>query len=217
MDMSIRITALRGTDNGAAMLVAVSMEAEGGALRETRSFRILPEQYRALRLRRGEIDRETVDALEEASRLCEAVRRGMSLLGCGMQSARALRQKLCARGFDAALAAEAVAYLRACGLLDECADAQRVVAQCRRKHWGARRILACLFEKGYPEATVREVQAQLEGEDFVSDCIALIRARWRTLPQTREEQQKLTAALMRYGYATGEIRRALAALQEHET
>ena len=85
----------------------------------------------------------------------------------------------------------------------------RVAQSCRRKHWGLRRILSHLFQKGYSESVIREVQAELEGEDFAADCAALIRSKFYEVPSGREERQKMTAALMRYGYSLGEVRRAI--------
>jgi len=52
-------------------------------------------------------------------------------------------------------------------------------------------------------------RAELEGEDFVPDCVALIRAKYGEVSEDRHDQQKMIAALMRYGYAMGEIRRAM--------
>ena len=72
-----------------------------------------------------------------------------------------------------------------------------------------RRILSHLFEKGYPESVIREVQRELEKENFVPDCVALIRTKYHGVPEERHEREKMTAALMRYGYAMGEIRRAM--------
>jgi SOS response regulatory protein OraA/RecX len=141
--------------------------------------------------------------------LCEAIRRGLNLLSYGAQSERTLCRKLHQRGIDEETAAEAAAYLRQLGLMDESADAERIVAACRRKRWGMRRILSHLFEKGYPEAVIREMQSMLEGEDFVPDCVALIRSKWHEVPTDRHERQKMTASLMRYGFSNGEIRRAM--------
>jgi len=211
MELNISITGLRAQDSGSVIAVTVTIESCGacGTERDVRTYRILPEQYASLKPRKGPIDRETVDELERASGMCEAVRRGMSLLTYGSQSERTLRQKLRARGFDAEQAAAAASYLHEMGLMDESTDAMRVAEQCRRKRWGLRRILSCLYEKGYPESAIRAVQDQLEGEDFVPDCIALIHARYHGIPEDRGERQKMTAALMRYGYALNEIRQAM--------
>ena len=214
--MKITVTDLRALDGDSLVAVRLLIQSEEGE-RDVRTYHILPEQYAALRLRCGEeVEPDTVDSLEEAARLSEAIRKGISLLSYGMQSERALKRKLTVRGFSEELAAAAVAYLRKNGCFHEAEDAMRVVQGCRRKHWGMRRILSHLYEKGYPERVLREVQAELEGEDFVPDCVALIRARYRTAPESREEKQKMTAALMRYGYSLGEIRRAIEQVMEED-
>ena len=206
--MNIHITDLQALDGDSLVAVHVLIRSENGE-RDTRTYYILPEQYAALKLRRGEIDTDTVDALEEASKLSEAIRKGLHLLSYGAQSEKVLKHKLRARGFDPEIAAAAAAHLGRLGLMDESADAMRVALSCRRKHWGMRRILSHLFEKGYPESVIRAVQAELEEEDFVPDCVELILSRYRGAPDGREEKQKMTAALMRYGYSLGEIRRAI--------
>ena len=207
--MQISITDLRALD-GDIQLVAVHVLilSEDGQ-RDAHTYCILPHQYAELRPRVGEIDTDMVDALQEASRLCEAIRRGMHLLSYGAQSERTLCAKLRMRGIDAECAMRAASYLRGLGLMNEGEDAARIVSSCRRKRWGMRRILSHLFEKGYPESVIREVQRELEKENFVPDCVALIRTKYRGVPEERHEREKMTAALMRYGYAMGEIRCAM--------
>ena len=207
--MQISITDLRALDGDIQQVAVHILVLSEDGQRDTRTYYILPEQYASLRLRIGAIDSDTVDAIEEASALCEAIRRGLRLLCYGAQSERTLCTKLRARGIAPDTAAEAAAYLRTLGLMDECEDARRIVSACRRKHWGMRRILSHLYEKGYPETVLREMQQELEGEDFVSDCVALIRAKYHAVPGERGERQKMIAALTRYGYGMGEIRRAI--------
>ena len=207
--MQIFITDLRALD-GDVQQVAVHIRilSEDGR-QDIRTYYLLPHQYAELRLRVGEIDTAVADAIEQAAHLCDAIRRGLSLLSYGAQSERTLCRKLQMRGIDADTAAEATAYLHGLGLMDEAADASRIVSACRRKRWGMRRILSHLFEKGYPESVIREVQRELEEEDFVPDCMVLIRTKYHGVPEDRHERQRVTAALMRYGYAVGEIRRAM--------
>ncbi|MBQ7321860.1 MAG: RecX family transcriptional regulator [Clostridia bacterium] len=214
--MNIQITDLRALDGDSLVAVHVLILSEDGA-RDSRVYHILPAQYGALRLRVGEIGCETVDALEAAAMLCGAIRKGMSLLSYGAQSEKNMRQKLRARGFAPEVAAEAAAYLKGQGWMNEAEDALRLAQSCRRKHWGERRILSHLFEKGYSEAAVNEVRDALAEEDFLPDCMALIRSRYHGVPTDRHEQQKVTAALMRYGYSLSEIREAMSRIREEES
>ena len=207
--MQINITDLRALD-GDVQQVAVHIRIlSDEGQQESRTYYVLPHQYAALRLRVGEIDTAKADAIEAAAQLCDAIRRGLSLLSYGAQSERTLCRKLQMRGIDADVAQQAAAYLHGLGLMDESADARRIVVTCRRKRWGMRRILSHLFEKGYHESVIREIQQELEGEDLVPDCMALIRTKYRGVPEDRNERQKMTAALMRYGYSIGEIRHAM--------
>ena len=213
--MNITITDMRALDGDSLVAVHVLIVSEDG-MRDARVYHILPAQYAALRLRPGEIDCGVVDALERAAELCRAIRKGVQLLSYGRQSERTLNQKLRARGFSPAVAAEAASYLRRQGLFEEGADAMRVAQACRRKHWGMRRILSHLHDKGYPEAILREVQEQLREDDFVPDCADLIRIKYGGAPGDREEKQKMIAALLRYGYSLGEIHRAFELVMQED-
>lgn len=213
--MRITITDLRALDENTLVAVYVQIISESGE-REDRVYHILPEQYAALRLRVGVTSFETVDAIEEAATLCGAIRRGLCLLSYGSQSEKALQQKLIRRGIPRELAAAATAYLREQGLMNEGEDARLRVAACRRKLWGPRRILTHLFEKGYPEATVRRIGEELAEENFTADCMTLIRKKYPDLPQSREERQKMTGALLRYGYEMRHIRAAVTAILQED-
>lgn len=206
--MNITITDLRALDGDSLVAVHLLIQSEQGD-RDARTYRITAEQYAAMRLRCGETDAATVDALEEAEGVSEAIRAALRLLSYGRQSEKTLRRKLQMRGISPARAEEAIAYLHRHGCIRESEEAMRIAESCRRKHWGRRRILSHLFEKGYPEEIVCDVRDALEEEDFVPDCIAHIRAKYRCVPQGREEQQKMTASLVRYGYSLGEIHRAM--------
>ncbi len=213
--MQITITDLRALDGNTLVAVYVQIVSESGE-RDVRVYHILPEQYAALRLRVGAVSPEKVDAIEEAAELCGAIRKGLSLLSYGAQSERTLQQKLIRRGVARELATAATAYLRAQGLMNEGEDARRQVTVCRRKLWGPRRILSHLYEKGYPEATVRHIQEELGEADFIADCISLIRRKYSNIPQSREERQKMIGALLRYGYEMSHIRAALAAILQEQ-
>lgn len=207
--IQISITDLRALDGDTQLVAVHVLIVSGDGQRDARTYRILPEHYAAMRLRVGEISPDTVDALEQAATLAGAICRGLRMLSYSAKSERALCMKLRSVGISPEVAAEAAAYLGRKGLMNEQGDAMRIVSACRRKRWGMRRILSHLYEKGYPEQVIREVQAELEGEDFVPDCVALIRAKYGEVSEDRHDQQKMIAALMRYGYAMGEIRRAM--------
>ena len=207
--MRISITDLRALDGDTQLVAVHVLIVSENNQRDARVYRILPEHYAAMRLRVGEIDPDTVDALEQAATLSAAICRGLRMLSYSAKSERALCMKLRAVGIAPEVAAEAAAYLARKGLMNEREDAMRLVTSCRRKRWGMRRILSHLFEKGYPEKVIRAVQTELEDEDFVPDCVALIRAKYGEVSEDRQERQKMIAALMRYGYAMGEIRQAM--------
>ena len=170
---------------------------------------LLTEQYAELRIKVGEITEEQADTLVEAGRLCAAIQRGMGLLQYGDQSARRLAYKLTAKGVDRETAASAAAYLAAKGYIREDDTALLRAQQGIRKGWGLRRIREDLRAHGFaPEAVDGAVESLAE-EDFAENCAAVIRKKYGGVPTDKSARQKLTAALMRLGYDSEEIREAM--------
>ena len=207
----IYIRSIRALGNGERMEVAVSVEQ--GENREDRRFPITAGQYYELNLKKGEISEDTFDAIERASRLTGAIRQGENLLSYGANSALALTRKIMRHGYTQSEASDAVAYLSSLGLIDEWSDLSREVEKCLRKHWGADRIRGHLWSRGYDRATMERLPELLDGIDFPDHAAALLRKQYGGLPETREDRNRVTAALYRYGYRLDEIKEAFKRLQ----
>ena len=207
----ISIRSIRALGNGERMEVVVSMEQ--GENREDRRLPLTAGQYYELNLKKGEISEETFDAIERASRLTGAIRQGENLLSYGANSALALTRKIMRHGYTQSEASDAVAYLASLGLIDEWGDLSREVEKCLRKHWGAERIRAHLWSRGYDRDTMERLPELLDGIDFPSHAAALLQKQYGGLPQSREERNRVTAALYRYGYRLDEIKEAFKRLQ----
>jgi regulatory protein len=162
-----------------------------------------------LGIRRGEIMPDAYEALEQAGKVSQAMRRALSVLSCGANSTRTLEQKLRARGFSAEISAQAVRRLADKGYLCEGQDACRVAQRSLDKGWGLRRIIEDLRCRGYGKNALEDARSMLSCEDFTARCCRAARKKMRTYPSTLTERQKLTAFLMRYGYDADEIRRAI--------
>lgn len=177
-------------------------------------LRVMTEQYAALGITPGEITTAEAGDLVYASRLCAAVRKGMELLGYGDLSERRMTYKLTARGADRTIASEAAAYLKEKGLLREEDAAARRAEQDLRKLWGPRRILDDLRAQGYDRETAAAALDALadpddpDAADYVVNCARLIRRKYRSVPDDREERRRMTAALVRLGYSPDQIREA---------
>ena len=98
------------------------------------------------------------------------------------------------------------------GLINESEDARREVEKCLRKLWGARRIQAHLWSRGFEAEAMAELPAILADVDFVSNCVKMIQKHYGSAPTDPAELRRMTASLARYGYSMGEIREAIRSL-----
>ena len=85
---------------GETVTVVLALPDPEGKKAQRISFHLLVEQYAELGVKTGEITPEYADTLLDAGTLCGAIRRGISLLGYGDQSARRLAYKLTAKGVE---------------------------------------------------------------------------------------------------------------------
>ena len=205
MTVTILSLAVRGEDE-----IAVTFALREGEHSDTETFTVSAADVADLRLRRGEIDRETFDAVSHRAEIRRARKQGLYLLGYGACSRRTLCEKLTRKGFSKEIAAEAVAALCRDGYLNPTADALREAQRGVAKLWGKRRIAAALFEKGYDNA---EIQAALfsledEGVDYTEVCAERIRRTMPDLPADPAARRKRIVSLERYGFSHSEIREA---------
>lgn len=210
--LTVTIRSLRARNEGAEIAVTVVLSC--GEHHETRVLPITTEQYYELNLRRGELDEEGFEALERASRFCSALRCGENLLSYGANSVKMLATKIMRHGYGREESLAAAERLQEMGLINETEDMRREVEKCLRKLWGAGRIKAHLWDRGFGKDALNSLDALLEGIDFAENCAAMIRRHHGGLPESREELRRLTASLYRYGYRSDEIRRAFGLLGE---
>lgn len=207
----ISIRRMRAQNEGSE--VSLSILIERGELSEQRTLVIRMEQYLELKPARGVITEEQFDRLEEAALFCSALRCGEHLLAYGANSVRMLSQKIASHGFSHELSARAAKALEERGWINEKKDLSREVERCVRKLWGPRRIQAHLWNRGFSAETLEELPELLATVDFPGQCASLIRRHYGGLPADAEEQRRMTAGLMRYGYSVSEVRAAF--LQLH--
>lgn len=210
----ITIRSLHAQNEGAE--VALRVLLENGEHREERRLVLTTEQYCELKPVRGVISEERFDVLESAAQLCAAIRAGEHLLSYGANSVQALTQKLIHRGYLHETAARAAQRLCEMGLIDEQGDLRRELEKCLRKLWGAKRIRAHMWSRGFGADAMAELPALLEEVDFVENCTALIRKHYGAISKDPDERRHMIASLGRYGYSLSEIREAIATVQENE-
>lgn len=171
-------------------------------------IRLTTRQYALLRPTVGPVSPQQIAALTEAGKLCEAVGKGMELLGYGAVSRRRLTQKLTQRGFDRECADASADYLQAEGFLREEADALRFAEQGVRKLWGPRRIREDLYARSFTSEAIDMAMEALSEVDFEANCAEVIAKKYGDIPTDAREFKKMTAALMRLGYSVSQIKEA---------
>ena len=173
------------------------------------TLHLLVEQYAELGVQVGEITRMQAFALREAGALCAAIRRGLSILSCGDQSARRLAYKLTVKGVDREVAEKAAAYLVDKGYIREENTARRRAEQSLRKLYGPRRIREDLRSLGFSPEAVEETMESLAAVDFCENCQKAMAKKYGEIPADRGERQRIIAAVMRLGYDMDTVREAM--------
>ena len=173
-------------------------------------FVIPSSLYVKLGLSKGECSTELFDTLEHESKVYEAYRRGICVLGFGSCSQKMLVSKLMSKGYERAIAGEAVCRIVKQGYLCESDSAVREAERGVAKLWGVSRIRAGLASKGYSSDAIDAAMFALEdsGVDFQKNCVKLIESRYKKIPTDKLEIQKLIASVCRYGYSLGEVKAA---------
>lgn len=202
------ITQITPPEEGEMISVTLVTRGEDGK-KLRRHIRLLTEQYADLRPAVGEISSADAEKLADAGMLCDAIRKGMELLGYGAMSRRRLTDKLTVRGFSREMAASAAEYLEVHGFLPEADDAVRFAEQGARKLWGPRRIRDDLFARGFPSEVIAVAMDSLADVDFAENCARVIEKKYGGVPKDPAAKRKMIAALMRLGYTSDHIRDAI--------
>lgn len=168
----------------------------------------------------GAIDDNELRELLALSERNRAREKALYLLSMRDHSRVELERKLrCTAGEQTA--AETAARMEAAGLVNDEAYAARLAAElAARRFYPRRRIVQELQEKGVDRAVAEAAADAVDGEDW-ERAAELLRRKYRQRLHTPEERQKTMAALGRYGFGGGAIRRAFdavcAELPEDET
>ena len=160
-----------------------------------------------------ELDDAALEDLSGAISARRAFNKATDLLSRRDHSSAELLQKLRQKGFDAEAAQSAVEKLQDFGYLDDRRFAETYAAElvCS-KGFGKRRIVTELFRKGIDREIISDVTDALETpEDALP---ALIERKFSRNLTTEKGVQRTFNALVRMGYAPGEIKQALRQVSE---
>ncbi len=159
-----------------------------------------------------EVSRETYEYVAFLADKHAAIRKGISILSFGDNTKKGLVQKLRTKGFSREAAEGACDFLAAAGYINEAESAKMLARDmAEKKLYGAKRISAALYEKGFSKEAIYASLEELD-VDFAEICRARIRKMGgKELFAAQETKQKAVAALLRYGFSYAEIRGALSA------
>ena len=205
--MKIYIEKKKPVHSGAGISIRLKLTDESGCESASADIVISFEDYSELSelIKEGEISEELFSVLEEKGRIYAAYSYGMYLLEYGECSRKKLVQKLARKGHDRESAERAADMLVFAGYIDEYELAhQAMLHACRDKHYGRRRIIAELYEKGFSRETVIEAFRLYEGElDYDEAKSALLRSKFGSecpQPTDIKEKQRIMNTLYRYGH-----------------
>ena len=182
----------------------VKVNFEGG-----KSFNFDVDYWNGICLRENnEIDDETLNFHLKESDYVRAKARGIWFLDRADYSEKTLYEKIVAGGISNTAAARAVARLKELGLIDDRKYAVRLAAQMSDANVSKREAYAKLYNKGIPKEIIKSV---LEETDFDenSQIIAVIDKKYRNKMNSREDIQKVYAALIRKGFSYSAVSDAI--------
>lgn len=174
-----------------------------------KSFNFDTDYWSSVCLRgNDEIDNETLNYHLKESDYIRAKARGLWFLDRADYSEKTLYEKIVAGGISNAAAARAVARLKELGLINDRNFAVRLAAQMSDANISKREAYAKLYNKGIPKDVIKSVLEETEFDE-ASQIMAVIDKKYRTKMNTKEEIQKVYAALIRKGFSYSAVSEAI--------
>lgn len=158
-------------------------------------------------LRSGdELDEAALQRLKEAAGVSNVKVTAAELVGKRAMSRHDLEKKLREKGASDAEARYAAEWLEAIGAINDAEYAALLARHCADMGYGPAHIRDRLYEKGVPRELWEDALASLPEEGDRIDRFLAGKLRGRRLEEA--EKRRLTAALLRRGYAWGDVRDA---------
>lgn len=153
-----------------------------------------------------ELDGGALERLKEAAGVSNVKVTAADLVGKRAMSRRELEKKLREKGASQAEARYAAEWLEAIGAIDDRDYAALLARHCGQMGWGPARVREKLREKGVPRELWDDALEELPEAGGQIDAFLAGKLRDRT-PDPREKK-RLTDALLRRGFAWGDVRAA---------
>lgn len=213
MDLIIEVNRIAYSKFESRLNYYISITQDGNKFIE--KFSVISSLPVCERIQKGYISVDDYEKILRASKLTEAINRGMCILEYGECPKKALVLKLRQRGFSQEISTEAVEYLSEHHWLNENELAIRKAQIQMQQLMGKKRIFAYLKNKGFGEEAINSVKAYLEDMeiDFVELCAKAIMNKYPDIPTDPKEKDKMYSHFIRMGYTSSEIKEAIRLLK----
>lgn len=161
-------------------------------------FSLLMDQELEVGMPFGE---EAMDALTLAAQLIPAKEKAFEYLGYGDLSRKKLYEKLTRFGIEPAPAQAACDYMEERGFINDEALARKAARRfAEGKHWGPRRILPELIQRGIPAELAKAAVEELDFDYTASARWYLETKYQRSDLKDPKERRRVYQGLLRYGF-----------------
>lgn len=158
-------------------------------------------------LRAGDtLDEETLARLKEAAGVSNVKATAADLIGKRAMSRASLEKKLREKGASEAEARYAAEWLEAIGAIDDADYAALLARHCAQLGYGPQRVREKLYEKGVPRELWDDALDTLP--DPAEQIDRFLTGKLRGRAPDEKEKKRLSDALLRRGYAWGDVKAA---------
>ena len=144
----------------------------------------------------------------QESEYIRAKARGIWFLDRADYSEKALYEKIVAGGISPAAAARAVARIKELGLINDRKFAERLANLMSESNISKREAYAKLYNKGLPKEIIKSVLEETPFDE-TEQIAAIIDKKYRAKMNTKENIQKVYAALIRKGFSYSAVSEAI--------
>ena len=155
-----------------------------------------------------ELQEDELSALEERSQYLRAKSRALWCLDRASYSEKGLYDKLILAKFSKKTSAAVIKRLKELGLVDDVRYAQRLCEHYTAANVSKREMFYKMYQKGIPKEIINDTISSCE-IDETSQINALLEKKYKEKLQSKQDLQKVYAALIRKGFSYGAVKDAL--------
>ena len=156
----------------------------------------------------NELSQEELNFHLKESDYIRAKARGLWFLDRSDYSEKTLYEKIVAGGISGTAAARAVARIKELGLIDDNRFASRLATRLSEANVSKREAYAKLYNKGIPKDVIKSALDDTRFDEM-AQINAVIEKKYRAKMNTKENIQKVYAALIRKGFSYSAVSEAI--------